>query len=164
MLGIQALGLIAFLILIIGFWAESKYTIIMMHLMANFLYAIHYFLLGAISGGCVCTLVVISDFFLRNKTDEKALKRHGIIFSLIFLMTGLITGTSVLSLIPVIAAIFTMYLLSKEDANEVRLGMVFVALMWSAYGFIVKSYVVFVTELIFAISNVNAYNKYKKDR
>ncbi len=164
MLIIQLLGLIAFIFLLVGFWADSKYKILIMHLIANFIYSIHYFMLGAYSGAGVCITVVISDFFLRNKTVKKSLICHGVIFSFLFLLIGMLTYTNVLSLIPNIAAIFTMYLLSKEDANEVRLGMIFVSLMWTIYGFVVGSYVVSITELILAISNTVAYNKYKKNK
>lgn len=164
MLVIQLLGLIAFFFLLVGFWSKTKDQILVMHLLANSIYSIHYFLLKAYSGASVCILVVLSDLLLRNKTDKKALIRHGIVFSILFLISGMITYTNngLLSLFPNIAAIFTMYLLSKEDANDVRLGMVFVSLMWSTYGFVVKSYVVGITEFILAISNTMAYIKYKK--
>ncbi|MDD2519199.1 MAG: YgjV family protein [Bacilli bacterium] len=162
MVVIQLIGIVAFVFLLIGFWSKSKNKILLMHLIANFIYSFHYFLLDAYMGSSVCAVMVVSDFFLLNKTDKKKLKRHGIIFSMIFLIVGMLNFTGYLSLMPVIGAIFAMYLLLKDDANEVRLGMVFASLMWSVYGLAVKSYVVATTETILAISNTVAYNKYKK--
>lgn len=162
MVVIQIIGLVAFFFLVFGFWAKSKNVILVMHLIANLIFVIHYFLLDAYMGSSVCAVVVISDFFLINKTDKKKLKRHGIIFSTIFLIVGMLNFSGYLSLIPVVGAIFAMYLLLKDDANELRLGMVFAALMWVVYGLAVKSYVVAITETILAISNAIAYNKYKK--
>ncbi|MFA5603377.1 MAG: YgjV family protein [Bacilli bacterium] len=162
MVVIQLIGLVAFFFLLFGFWAKSKNTILVMHLIANLIYSVHYFLLDAYMGSAICVVVVISDFFLINKTDKKKIKRHGIIFSMFFLIVGMLNFTGYLSLIPVVGAIFTMYLLLKDDANEVRLGMVFASLMWIVYGLAVKSYVVAITESILSISNTIAYNKYKK--
>ncbi|MDD2434765.1 MAG: YgjV family protein [Bacilli bacterium] len=164
MLYIQLLGVLAFVFLLVGFWLKSKNGILMMHLLANAVFAVHYFLLGAISGGSICTVVVFSDFFLRNKKSDKEMKRHGIIFSILFLLVGLLTASNALTSIPIIAAIFTMYLLLKGEANDIRLGMVFVSLMWAFYAYTVGSYSVLITEVILAISNTFAYNKYKKKK
>ncbi len=135
-----------------------------MHMIANALYATNYFLLGATSGGSICVVVVVSDFLLCNKTKDKDITRHGIIFSIIFILVGLFVSNSIITSIPIIAAIFTMYLLLKGDANEIRLGIVFVSLMWAIYALTVKSYSVMVTEMILAISNTIAYNKYKEKK
>ena len=162
MLEAQIVGILAFLMVILASFSSSKQKIVVTHLIANVFYSLHYFLLGAVSGGSVCLVVVVSDFLLKNDKSKKELKKHSFIFTFLFLLVGIITGTNILSLIPVITAIFTMYLLFKEDANEVRLGMVFVSLMWLLYGFIIKSYVICITEFILAISSMIAYNKYKK--
>ncbi len=158
----QVVGFLAFLIVTLGFWADSKYKIIITHLIANLFYALHYFLLGAVSGGSICLVVVVSDFLLRKKKSKHDLRQHSLFFTIIFLLVAIITGTNFISLIPVIAAIFTMYLLLKDDANEVRLGMIFVSLMWLLYGLFIKSYIILITEFILALSSLLAYNKYKK--
>lgn len=162
MIWIQAIGLIGFAFVILSFWFKEKKQIIFMQIIANIFLSIHYYLLGAMSGGIICLITVIRNIFLYDKKDKKTIIFYGIIFSIIFIFVGMLMYNGFVSLIPTIATIFYTYLLLKDDPNDIRIGNVLVSIMWMIYNIFVSSYIGIINEAILAITNVAAFHKYKK--
>lgn len=162
MLWIQLIGLFGFAFVILSFWFKEKKQIIFMQIIANVFLSIHYYLLGAMSGGLICLVTVIRNMFLYNKEDKKTIIFYGIIFSIIFILVGMLMYDGFVSLIPIIATIFYTYLLLKEDPNDIRLGNVLVSFMWMIYNLFVNSYIGIINEAILIITNAAAYQKFKK--
>ncbi len=164
MLWAQLIGLIGFTFLLVSFWFKQKKQIIFVQIIANGFLAIHYYMLNAMSGGIICLITVIRNIFLYDKKDKKTVVFYGIIFSMIYVLIGMIMYDGIVSLIPTIATIFFTYLLLKEDPNDIRLGTILVSIMWVVYNVFVDSYVGVINEVILIVSTFAAYQNCKNLR
>lgn len=151
MLYIQLIGLLAFCVLVLSYYKKNTVTILVYQITANFAYAVHYFLLGGLSGAFNSVISIIRNIIFINSKDNKIL--ISIIFIMLYLLVTIVFYENFYSVFPMIAN--SLYLLSLVSNNRksIIIGGILDALFWLLYSIFVFSYVGVITELILIISN-----------
>lgn len=151
MLYIQLIGLLAFCVLVLSYYKKNTVTILVYQITANFAYAVHYFLLGGLSGAFNSVISIIRNIIFINSKDNKRLL--SIIFIMLYLLVTIVFYENFYSVFPMIAN--SLYLLSLVSNNRksIIIGGILDALFWLLYSIFVFSYVGVITELILIISN-----------
>ena len=70
MIYIQLIGILGFCILVLSFYKKEPVTILIYQITSNFVYAIHYFLLGGLSGA-FCSLIGMLRNLILIKINNK---------------------------------------------------------------------------------------------
>ncbi len=159
---IQALGLLAFLCTTLSYWGKSKKKILAIQIVGDLFYAIHYFLLGALTGGLTQVLGLLREtsfFCAKTKKQEK------IIFAIlvpVYLLIGCMTSTTTIEIFPIIASITYCYTLTMA-ANYVVLGGLIDAIYWLFYDILCGSYTGAFADSIVIISNIFSLIHRKKE-
>lgn len=151
MLYIQLIGLLAFCVLVLSYYKKNTVTILVYQITANFAYAVHYFLLGGLSGAFNSVISIIRNIIFINSKNNKRL--ISIIFIMLYLLVTIVFYENFYSIFPMIAN--SLYLLSLVSNNRksIIIGGILDALFWLLYSIFVFSYVGVITELILIISN-----------
>ena len=162
MLYIQLIGLLAFLVLVLSFYKKDTIKILIYQMTSNFAYAVHYFLLGAISGAFVSIVSIIRNIlFLCVKGKRKIIVP---VLAFLYLSCTYIFYENIYSILPAIANITYMMFMLKNSRKWLLKGETICALMWLIYGIFVKSYSEMLAESILFISTVIQLSKYKKSK
>ena len=66
---IQLIGALAWIVLVASYYRKTTNKILVFHIVSTLLDALHYFLLGAVSGSVICIFESLRDYGY-YKTDE----------------------------------------------------------------------------------------------
>lgn len=160
MLYIQLIGILGFCILVLSFYKKEPVTILTYQITSNFIYTIHYFLLGGLSGAFCSLIGVLRNIFLIKSNNKK------IILSLIipmYLLVTIIFYEGIYSLFPMVANTLYLIALTYKKKKVILIGAISSSILWILYSIFVNSYVVIVTESILIISNVIQLIKIKNN-
>lgn len=159
---IQALGLCAFLCTTFSYWGKSKKKILAIQIVGDTFYAIHYFLLGALTGGLTQVLGLLREtsfFCAKSKKQEKTIF---IVLVPIYLFIGCMTSNTIIEIFPIVASITYCYTLTMAT-NYVVLGGLIDAIYWLFYDFICGSYTGVMADSIVIFSNIFSLIHRKKE-
>ena len=119
------------------------------------MYAVHYALLGGLSGTwCnIVGIVVLFILFYKEKSNSKS-KIFIPIVLLLFILGSIYFYDGLLSLIPSVATLIPLVLNYNKNMNVVKTGGIIGAILWLVYGIYVLSYATILTEGIFLISTI----------
>ena len=146
---IQILGLAAWLLILLSYHRKDTDMILVFHILAATLFAIHYLFLDAYSGFVICTFEMIRDY-LYYKTDKD---KYIFLFSTFFYVAvGIFIYGGLLSLFPLFASFLDGFFLTKKKKIAV-LGSIIVYILWFVYDIFVKSYAGMFADLVVIISN-----------
>lgn len=148
---IQLIGLLAFCILVLSYYKKKPITILMYQITSNFVYAVHYFLLGGISGAFNCVISIIRNIVLIRVKNNKVLIY--LLFIGLYLLVTIIFYENIYSIFPMLANSIYLLLIMKNSRKSILIGGIFDALFWLIYSIFVLSYVGIVTEGILIVSN-----------
>lgn len=152
MIYIQLIGLLAFCILVLSYYKKNTTTILIYQITSNFIYAVHYFLLGGISGSLVSIIGMVRNItFIKIKSNKILLC---IIFIIMYLITAILFYENVYSFFPVLGNSFYLVLMIRNDRKSLLIGGIINSAFWLVYAVIVLSYVGIITESILILSNV----------
>ena len=164
---VQGIGIVAWLVLLIGYYREDTDKILVFQIIAVSLYCIHYYLLGAYSGVFICLLELIRDY-LYYKTDLDNYIFYGSIP--LCILNGFVTFNGWFDLLPTFSSLLDGYTLTKKK-DIVVIGAVITYTAWVIYDIFVMSYSCAVTDGLIVISNLsillfdfNPFNYKKKGR
>ena len=147
---VQFLGVIAWLLLIVSYYCKKTNGILVFQITATFFYCIHYYLLGAWSGLCICFLEIIRDL-LYYKTDLDNYIFYGSIpFYIIYIILG---SSNIVDIFPVFSSIIGGYSLTQKR-DMVVVWSIIVYTLWVLYDLFVMSYSGAITDGIIVISNI----------
>lgn len=151
MIYIQLIGLLAFCILVLSYYKKKPITILMYQITSNFAYAVHYFLLGGISGAFNCVISIIRNIVLIKVKNNKVL--ISLLFIGLYLLVTVIFYENIYSVFPMLANSIYLLLIMKNSRKSILIGGIFDAFFWLIYSIFVFSYVGIVTEGILIVSN-----------
>lgn len=159
MIYIQLIGILGFCILVLSFYKKEPVTILIYQITSNFVYAIHYFLLGGLSGA-FCSLIGM----LRNLILIKINNKKIILLSIIsmYLIVTIIFYEGIYSLFPMVANTLYLFALTYKNKKSILIGAIGSSILWILYSVFVNSYLTIVTESILIISNCIQLIKLKK--
>lgn len=148
---IQLIGLLGFCILVLSFYKKETATILTYQITSNFAYAVHYFLLGGLSGAFCSFLGMIRNIVLIKSNNKKIIIP---VFILLYLIVTIIFYEDFYSIFPMIANIAYLISMIYKDKKILLIGAIISSIFWILYSIFVSSYVSIVTESILVISNV----------
>ncbi len=160
----QILGFLAETAWLLSIQQKEKKQILICQTVANALFAIQYFLLGALTA----TIISITSF-LRSAVfyyDSKK-DNHTSVYSLIFFLLsiailGVLTYTNFFSLIPIIIGFSYSYAIWQKNLQFNRIVFIIAGFLWMYYNYHVGAYVVMICNSFEIISGIIALIRFKK--
>jgi len=161
---IQIVGGLAVLLWLISVQQKKQYKILFLQAIANFLYTVQYFLLGAFTAGCMNFVSFGRCFlFAEKRKKEKEIPRIYLLgFILILITLGMITYNGYLSSIPIVITIF--YTISSYMKNSKWLRIIFLiaAFIWIYYNYMVGAYICIIGNIFEIISGTISIIRFNK--
>jgi len=159
---IQLIGVLAFCILVLSFYKKTPKMIMLYQVASNFIYSIHYFLLGALSGAFINCIGIFRNVCLMNAKKHKNI--ISILIILIYLLITIIFFEGMYSVLPLIANSQYVIAILKGNRKSLILGGIIGSSLWTIYAIFVNSYVSTITEMIIVISNTIQLIKLNKNK
>ena len=82
------------------------------------------------------------------------------IYSIIYIVIGIITFNSLIDILPIIASILFIVTLRQEKEKYVRLLILGNSISWIIYDFIVSAYLTSISDLFTIVSTITAIYRY----
>jgi hypothetical protein len=138
----QLIGFIGLLISFISFQFNKRSKILLLQIVVQCLFIIHYALLGAWVGSIMNAISAVRTvIFHQRETQSWANQRYWpIIFILIGLISGILTWKNYLSILPIIAMTFDTYASWSLKSKTIRFLYIVPRPMWFIYDLTVRSY------------------------
>ena len=150
----QVFGLIGAVANIVSMQINNKRKILVFYAVANFSYAINFFLLGAFTGAALCFIqgiTTIINGILDVKNIEIPKWLIGI-YILLSLTMGIYTYSGIIDLLAIMGGILYALIISSSKESRIR-KLTFLSMIgWTIYDFFVKSYVAGINDLLMLIS------------
>lgn len=147
---VQLIGIFAWLFLIVSYWKKKVNTILMLQIISCLLFALHYYLLGALSGLYVVLFEAIRDFlYYKSKNDKK-------IFYCsipIYIFMAIYHFTGIMSILPIVASFIDGFSLTGKRLIVV-IGGIISYVIWFVYDLNCLSYVGAFSSSTLIISNI----------
>lgn len=148
---IQAIGIVAWILLVISYYREDTNKILVFQIIATILYCVHYWLLSAYSGLFICVFEVFRDY-LYYRTDLDNYIFYGSIP--VYLVFGMVSFTGWFDLFPIVSSLLDGYTLTKSK-NIVVIGAIISYTLWVIYDICVMSVSCAITDGIVVLSNIS---------
>ncbi len=152
MLYIQLIGILAFCLLVLSYYKKSTASILIYQIVSNFAYAVHYFLLGALSGAYSSIVSIFRNILFMKFKNHKIFIT--IFIELLYLAIAYIFFENIYSIIPIIGTSIYLISMNFDTRKSLLIGGIFNSISWMTYAIFVSSYAGIVTEAIIVISNV----------
>ena len=148
---IQLIGIIAWLLIVISYYRNNTNKILIVQIISNVLWCLHYFLLGAYSGLFICIFEMVRDG-LYYKTDADD---YIFLASVpVYIIYGIVSYTGFVELLPIFSSTIDGYTLTKKK-KVVVFGAVISYTIWVIYDLAVMSYSGALTDGIVVLSNLS---------
>ena len=131
----------------------------MLQTISFFFKSVHYYLLGGFSGFLTSIISMVRNLIFYKVKSNKIWTS---LFILIYIIIGIITYSTLGSLLPVLATIIYTLIINKNKASYLRWGMLITSVVWLAYNVYILSYSGIITQVVVLISNVSAIIKLDK--
>ena len=160
----QFFGLIALFLLVYSYQSKKKKRFLFLQLFSNIFYGLQYFLLNAFSAFGTNIIGIFRTFIFYNYSskDKKNPTYWFVIFIFIYVIIGIITYDSVLSLIPILVAFLYTYGTWQKDLKITYIIGIIVAILWIIFNTFIGAYVSTITSIIELIASIIGYKKIKK--
>ena len=160
----QIFGAIALILTVTSVQFKTKERILIFQIIANIIIAIQYFLLNALTGGFVAIVNTIRCiiFYYYKKKEKKPSIIFLTIFTIVAIMTGILTWQNAFSIIPIFAAIIFTFGLWQDNVKVTKICTALTSGNWVVYNVIVKAYVGAIQSLAEFISSIIAIIRTKK--
>lgn len=133
----QAVGLVALLLSAVSFQQNTHKRIMLCQTAAGFLFALHFYLIGAPTGAVTNTIAGVRGIIFYHR-DKKwaANKVWPVLFCVAFVASGLLTWQGPLSLLPILAMVINTFTFAATDPAVVRTTILFSSPLWLAYNIV----------------------------
>jgi hypothetical protein len=158
----QIIAVFAFIVVLISFWCRDRKKILGVQIGSSILYSVQYLLLGGYSGLGVNILGIIKSVIFVNKKENS--KKFLIIFVIAYIIVGVLTWDSMISLFPIIGSLVYVIASFHDNPQYIRIGAIIASVFWIIYNVSVMAYVGCVTESILMVSNILAVIRMREAR
>ena len=164
----QIVGIITTVVALVSVQFKDEKIILLGEIIANFLSAVSFGLLGGLSGAWVCVLAAFQStlmFFLNKSTHPKRKTWKYLISggcAIVYLIGNIITYTSWPDIIVCICAFIYTYAVMQDTSKNMRTVIGTNMLLWIIYDLIIGAYTTMITHLLSALSIATA--KLRLDR
>lgn len=154
----QIIGFFAILSFAISPQQKKKSRVLLFQLIASILYATQYFILGAYTAVAtnIADMIKTIVFLNYSKDNKKIPIYYFIIYSIIIIALGIFTINSLISSIPVIAALLFAYATWQSNMKVYRGINTLVIIMYAIYNLYFGAYVSCIGSIIQLVSAVIA--------
>lgn len=154
----QIIGLVAFGVHASSFWQKDRRRILLLEVFDCILYSIHYFMLGAWTGGFINIIGAVrsGSFIYKNKNKFMSTNALPVIFVFLYVLNAILTWQGPITLLPTLGSTIMMLTIWQHNTKLIRRNGIIVQLLWLSYAIFVGSWVVVGTEIILIISTVSA--------
>lgn len=167
----QIIGFIGFAFLGISNLSNKRKNIVLFQIVSSIFFSIHYYMINAITASILNVIGIFRGITFYNK--DRDIKLNNIYLSMyifIYVVIGLYTYDSVISLLPVIAYILYTISIFNDKEIYIKLINILVSSLWLVYDFIYKSYAGIISDTLMIITliigiyilNINRKIKIKK--
>lgn len=150
---IQFIGFVAWIFLVVSYWKKKINDVLILQVISCILFALHYYLLGAMSGLYIVLFEAIRDFTYYKSTDDLKVFYCSIP---IYILIGIFNFSDIVSLLPSLASIIDGFSLTGRKLLVVIGGLVSYTI-WFVYDFLCHSYAGMLTDLILIVSNISIF-------
>lgn len=158
----QILSFIAMVINMVAVQLKTKKQILLTIVISNLLFVISYLLLEAYVGALTCGIVaieIIINTILEDK-GKKTPKYLIVLYLIVSVLIGILTFSSLVDLLPIIASILFIFTLVQSKEKYVRLLIFGNLTAWIIYDFFVKAYLAGISDLFVISSTITAIIRY----
>lgn len=164
----QLIGFVATFFSIISFQMNSHKKIITCQASANFLFAIHLFMLNAPTGVVLHSIAFIRNLIFYHRDKKWASGAvWPVVFSILFVVSGILSWQGYLSLLPTIAMVLNTLTFSCTKPKIIRSTILLSSPLWLIYNALSRSYPGVINESIVICSTIIGMFRYdfkRKDR
>ncbi len=156
---VQFIGAIAYLLLSASYYKKDKSQILFLQIIANVFFAIHYYILGGITGGSSNLVGLIAYFmiFICDKYDKKITKNVlALCMICLLLIITYKTYQNIYSVLPFISFALTTISFLDGEEKSIRLFGLVAAVCWLIYAIVYDSYVSIIFETITLIATAGS--------
>ena len=148
---IQILGFLAWILLVLSYYRKNTNKILVFQIISTILFCVHYFLLGAYSGLLICLFEVVRDYAYYKSDKDNYIFIGSVI---VYVISSIITYTSLLDLFPYLASMIDGFFLTKKK-KIVVFGAIVTYTLWFIYDMYALSYSGAITDAILIMSNLS---------
>ena len=159
----QAVGVVAYIILMCSYQMRKKPQILFMQVISSIAFAVHFYLLGGMSAvlcNTISVFVLVLIFYFEKKKYKKTILI--IIMTPLLLAIAFLTYENLYSILPIISSLLILVSFLLNDENKIRVIGVVGNTLWLIYGIIYKSYPAMLFETLTIITTIFAIIKNKK--
>ena len=160
MIYIQLIGILAFCLLVLSYYKKNVNSILMYQATSNFVYSVHYFLLGALSGAFISIIGIARSILFLKPEENKLLK--SIVILILYIIVTCAFFENIYSLLPLIGGSLYLISMNFNSRKALLIGGILNSICWNIYSIFVGSYAGVVTELIVTSSNIIQLIRLKK--
>ena len=137
----QLLGILGFILSIISFQQNTQKKIVLFQFLANVSFCVHFYMIGAYTGSILNGIGIVRSFIYYHKDKKWAASDWWIVlFSLVFVITGILTWEGILSLLPTTGMILTSISFGIKNPKLVRRVAFPSSPLWLIYNLFKGSY------------------------
>ena len=151
----QIVGFVAMAIIVFSYQQKSHKNILALQMVSGMLFTVHFFLLGAYAG-CVSNLIgALRSLIYANRGKNKFtdFSLWPVIFSIVFMVSGIMTWADIYSVFPIIAMIMSSVVLWIDSPKVNRAFSIPTSACWLVYNIPTGSIPGVATE-IFVLSSI----------
>ena len=159
----QAVGVVAYIILMCSYQMRKKPQILFMQVISSIAFAVHFYLLGGMSAvlcNTISVFVLVLIFYFEKKKYKKTILI--IIMAPLLLAIAFLTYENLYSILPIISSLLILVSFLLNNENKIRIIGVIGNTLWLIYGTIYKSYPAMVFETLTIITTIFAIIRNKK--
>lgn len=161
---IQLIGLVAFSLLVLSYYKKKPATILLYQVAANFAYAVHYFLLGGLSGAFTSLIGIFRNIALIRLKSIESKKLLAVLVILCYFGITLVFYENFYSIFPMIANSTYLLIMLKGSRKALIVGGIVSSTFWLLYAIFELSYAGMLTESIVIISNTIQLIRLKNEK
>ena len=167
----QVFGILAFIVSVVSFQLKTYRQILWAQTLCALLFVTHFYLLArcgqadAVTGAALNGVCAIRDIVLlitEKKRTQRLTTLLAVCFSLIVVIIGILSWSSPVSLLFIVAMVLNTVALSIPDPNMVRVFIMISAPFACAYDVLNHSIGGTVNEVVSFLSAMTAYIRYRK--
>lgn len=150
----QILAFAGFIVYGLSFWQKDRRKILALEVLECFLHAIHYFLLGAWTGGFLNIIGMARSGSFIYKDKNKFMKTYALpaIFLCIYVINAIFTWEGFITILPTLGSMLICITIWSRNTKNIRRYSIIVQILWLTYAIYIGSYVVMVSEVILIIT------------
>ena len=159
----QIVSVIAMALVVLSFQMKSNKMLLVVQMLANFLFAVSYFLLGVYTASIVNLIAMLRSLALYFWADKNS--NLLLITTLIaFIFACIFTYAGVPTILVLVASIVDSFSMWKNDGKFIRYARLFaVSPLWLVHNIIRFSLGGLICEIFSIISCIIAFIRYKKE-